>query len=111
MEVKAQLFEAHLDDIYVLVKPGRILASYDLFGERLFWTAGIQFHTRKTRTRNLPGAPPPGMEELGPGVWSLSGIKMLGTPVADAEFVRRLSEERIGKEEQLWMATVSVPDL
>ena len=95
----------------MLVKPDRIRATYDLFGERLLSTAGIQFHTGKTRTRNRAGAPPPRMEELGPDVWSLSGIKILRTPVADAEFVQRLSEERIGKEDQQWSAIASVPDL
>ena len=61
MDVEAQLLEgeylfAHLDDIYVLVKPDRIRATYDLFGERLLSTAGIQFHTGKTRTRNRAGS-------------------------------------------------------
>ena len=47
------------------------------------------------------------MEELGPDVWSGSGIKILGTPVGDDEFVRRLSEERISKEQHLWRAIAS----
>ena len=51
------------------------------------------------------------MEELGPDVWSGSGIKILGTPVGDDEFVRRLSEERISKEQRLWRAIAWVPDL
>ena len=68
---------------------------YDLLGERLFSRAGIQLHTGKTRTWNRAGAPPPRMEELEFDVWSSSGIKILGTPVGDVEFVRRLSEVRI----------------
>ena len=48
---------------------------------------------------------------VGPDVWICSGIKILGTPVGDAEFRRRLSEERIGKLEQFWRAIAWVPDL
>ena len=115
-EVKAQLNEgeylfAFLDDIYVLAKPGRVRDIYNLLDERLFTRAGIQLHTGKTRTWNRAGVPPPRMEELGPDVWSGSGIKILGTPVGDDEFVRRLSEERISKEQHLWRAIAWVPDL
>ena len=109
-EVKAQL-NAFLDDIYVLAKSRRVRDIYNLLVERLFTGAGIQFHTRKTRTWNCAGVPPPRMEELGPDVWSDSGIKILGTPVGDDEFVRRLSEERISKEQHLWRAMAWVPDL
>ena len=49
------------------------------------------------------------MAELGNAVWSHEGI--IGTPVGSAEFVQRLSEERIAKEEQLWQAIPWVPDL
>ena len=101
-EVKAHLNEgerlfAFLDDIYVLAKPGRIREIYNLLGERLFARSGIQLHTGKTRTWNGAGAPPPRMEVLGLDVWSCSGIKILGTPVGDDEFVRKLSEECISK--------------
>ena len=115
-EVKAQLNEneylfAFLDDIYVLAKPGRVRDIYNLLDERLFTRAGIQLHKGKTRTWNRAGVPPPRMEELGPDVWSGSGIKILCTPVGDDEFVRRLSEERISKEQYLWRAIAWVPDL
>ena len=47
---------------------------------------------------------------VGPDVWSGPGIKILGTPVGDDKFVRRLSEERNSKEEHLWRAIVWVPN-
>ena len=72
----------------------------------LFTRVGIQLHTGKTRTWNRAGVLPPRMEELGPDGWSGSGIKI---PVGDDEFVRRLSEERISKEQPCAIAWV--PDL
>ena len=39
--------------------------------------------------------------EVGPEVKGCSGIKILETPMGNAEFVQRLSEERIGKEEHV----------
>ena len=115
-EVKAQLVEgeymlAYLDDNFVSAKPDRIQTIYDLLGERLFSMAGIEFHTGKTRTWSRTGVPPRRIEESGPEAWSWFGIKILGKPVGNDEFVQRLSEERIGKEEHLWRAIVWVPDL
>ena len=95
---------AFLDDVYVMAKPDRIRTIYDLLTVKLSTMAGIQLHTRKTRPWNKAGVCPARMAELGLSVWSHEGIKILGTPVGSAEFVQRLCEERIAKEEQLWQA-------
>ena len=56
-EVSAQLQPnehvfAYLDDVYVVVKPERIRAVYDLLASTLQEKAGIRLHTGKTRTWN-----------------------------------------------------------
>ena len=114
-EVTAQLFQgeylfAYLDDIFVLAKPNRAFARFTIC-----WARGCSQVLGSNSIQGRPehgtaGAPPPSMGELGPDVWICSGIQNLGT-VGDAEFVRRLSEERIGKLEQLWGAIAWVPDL
>ena len=81
-------------------KPDSIRTIYDLLGERLFSMAGIELHTMKTRTWSRTGVPRLRV-----------GARSVGTPVCNDEFVQRLSEERIGKEEHLWRAMAWVPDL
>ena len=115
-EIKEQMFKgeflfAFLDDVYVMAKPDRIRTIHDLLSVKLSTMAGIQLHTGQTRTWNTAGVCPESMAELGPALWSHEGIKILGTPVGSAEFVQRLSEERIAKEEQLWQTIPWVPDL
>ena len=62
------------------------------------YSTGIPLHTGKTRTWNKAGVYLAKMAELGPSVWSHEGIKILGTPVGNGEFIQRLCEERIAKE-------------
>ena len=70
---------AFLDDVYILSSPARTRFLYNLVGEKLLSTSGIQLHTGNTRCWDRMGQPPPDMEALGPGVWSPGGIKVLGT--------------------------------
>ena len=51
------------------------------------------------------------MEEFGEDVWSPVGVKILGTPVGSLDFVESVTEERLEKEQELWRAIPSVPDL
>ena len=66
---------------------------------------------KKTQTWNRTGEIPERMEEFGEDVWSPLGVKILGTPVGSLEFVESVTEERLEKEQELWRAIPSVPDL
>ena len=84
---EGELLFAFLDDVYVVSKPDRTRPLYDLL-DRLHTTAGIQLHEGKTPTWNAASECPPGMAQWGPDVWSLRGVKILGTPVGTDDFVQ-----------------------
>ena len=73
--------------------------------------SGIQLHLGKTRVWNRTGVEAPGMAELGSGIWSPHGVKILGTPVGDAAFVSQLANERLRDERRLWESIPAVRDL
>ena len=54
---------------------------------------------------------PPALEDLGQDVWSPRGIKILGTPIGDADFVREHITKRLQCERELWETIPNVPDL
>ena len=102
---------AVLDDIYALTKPERTRDVHDLLAHNLFQYAGIRLHAGKTRTWNRAGEIPERMEEFGEDLWIPAGVKILGTPVGSLDFVESVTEERLEKEQELWRAIPSVPDL
>ena len=114
--VDAQLREgehlfAFLDDVYTIAEPDRIRFIYDRLQEELSAHAGIQLHTGKTRVWNRKGECPPGIEQLGPEVWSPQGLKVLGTPIGSEEFTEAHVQERLEDEKKFWEAIPEVPDL
>ena len=58
-----------------------------------------------------PPSPLTRVEDLGEGVWSPDGIKILGTPIGSLEFVHSFIERRLEDEGRLWKAVTWVPDL
>ena len=50
------------------------------------------------------------MPIFGEEVWSPSGVKVLGTPVGTATFVREHADKRLADESRLWGALQEVPD-
>ena len=102
---------AFLDDLYLLCEPGRVRHLYDLVSESLHRNAGIQLHQGKTRVWNRSGTVPDNVDSLGEEVWRTDGIKILGTPVGNAQFVAEHMQERLEEEQRLWDAIPSVPDL
>ncbi len=79
-DVAAQLepgedLAAFLDDVYVLCKPGRVRAIYNMLGHALRRVAGIELHNGKTRVWNRRGIEPPDFSDLG-------GEEEHGTPTA-----------------------------
>ena len=109
--LRGELLFAYLDDVYVVSKPDRTRALYDLLADRLHNMAGIQLHEGKTRTWNAAGECLPRMALLGPDVWSPRGVKILGTPVGTDDFVQTKIEARLKDERSLWEAVSWVPDL
>ena len=73
---------AFLDDVFIVSEPDNTL------GDELSTRAGIHLHAGKTRVWNREGVCPPGVEELGPEVWSPRGVKILGTPLGSDAFVQ-----------------------
>ena len=102
---------AFLDDLYLLCEPGRVRHLYDLVSESLHRNAGIQLHQGKTRVWNRSGTVPDNVDSLGEEVWRTDGIKILGTPLGNAQFVAEHTQERLEEEQPLWDAIPSVPDL
>ena len=102
---------AFLDDLYLLCEPGRVRHLYDLVSESLHRNAGIQLHQGKTRVWNRSGTVPDNVDSLGEEVWRTDGIKILGTPLGNAQFVAEHTQERLEEEQRLWDAIPSVPDL
>ena len=102
---------AFLHDNYVVSAPERTRAMYDLLADKLFQSTGSRLHTGKTRTWNRGREVSQRMVELGLEVWSLAGVKILGTPVGSEQFVERVSRERLAKERELWVSIPKKPDL
>ena len=102
---------AFLDDLYLLCAPGRARHLYDLLAESLHGNAGIQLHQGKTRVWNRSGTVPENVDSMGEEVWRTDGIKVLGTPLGNAQFVAEHTRKRLVEEQRLWDAIPSVPDL
>ena len=93
---------AFLDDVYALCEPERVRTVYDSLSRHLFEVAGIRLHAGKTRVWNKAGEAPQGMDDLGPGVWSPDGVKVLGVSIGSASFVKSQLDERLLEEQRLW---------
>ena len=98
---------AFLDDVFIVSEPDRTRSGYNTLGDEFSTRTGIHLHAGKTRVWNQ-GVCPPGVEELGPEVWSKRGVKILGTPLGSDAFVQEMCEERLQSEQELWNAIPSV---
>ena len=95
---------AYLDDVYVVTTSDRVGAVFTILSEELWRHSRIRFHGGKTQVWNAAGIRPPACDELdrvaqaedpeAPSVWrggdlplALQGIKVLGTPLGQDEFV------------------------
>ena len=102
---------AFLDDVYALCRPERVKAIHDKLADCLLRVAGIHLHQGKTRVWNKSGVPPDDVQQLGAEAWQPAEIKVLGTPIGGADFVRERTRARIVHEERLWDAIPRVRDL
>ena len=95
---------AYLDDVYVVTTPDRVGAVFTILSEELRRYSRIRIHGGKTQVWNAAGIRPPACDELdrvaqaedpeAPSVWrggdlplALQGIKVLGTPLGQDEFI------------------------
>ena len=106
-----EYFLAYLDDTFILSQPERARPLYSAMDLQLQTRAGIQLNAGKTRVWNRAGIQPPNMDDLGEGVWSPEGIKVLGSPIGSEAFVQAFTERRLESEQRLLDAIPSIPDL
>ena len=99
-----------LDDVSCRALSGRAIRTIWV-GEKLWFVAGTQLHTGKTRCWNQNGRCPPDMVGLCPEVWSPLGVKVLGTPIGSFEFIKEVSDRRLEEEQRLGDAILWIPDL
>ena len=70
---------------------------------------GISRHVQgKTKT---PVLSPRTWKTMGPDVWQLESITVLGTPIGSPQYIEDKMDERISKEREWWMAIPTIPDL
>ena len=93
---------AFLDDVYLVITPARARESLDVVTTSIETRAGVAAILGKTRVYNRAGGlAPPGIAELGAGVWrgdaheTERGFVALATPIGHPRFVAdaRLHEE------------------
>ena len=106
-----------LDDVHIVSPPGRVSTVHNVLDEALWSEAGIRIHQGKTQIWNQAGEKPEGCGELErvavaadptAVVWRgspelpshKSGMKVLGTPLGHADFIRD-HLEKIAAEHQV----------
>ena len=109
-EARAQLQNdecliAYLDDLYIVTKPCRARAAYEIVTTAVQNHCGIQPNLGKTVCWNRAGIRPTNIDDLGEHVWrgegpaDERGIKILGVPLGTNEFVEQFCRTR-GIEER-----------
>jgi len=109
---------AFLDDVYLVTTPARARESLDVVTTSIETRAGVAANLGKTRVYNRAGGPaPPGIAELGAGVWrgdareTERGFVALGIPVGHSRFVAAHTNARLLEEGRLLHELPMLPDL
>ena len=95
-----ELVIAYLDDLYIVTSPARARQAYDAVTEVVRARCGIEPNGGKTACWNKAGVAPPGIAELGAGVWrgegrpEARGMRILGAAFGTAEFVDKFGDDR-----------------
>ena len=109
-------------DIYILSRPGRARAIFDILQARLQARAGIQVNLGKARAWNAGGVPPPGVDAFGTAedpswVGDLSrpphqqGLVVLGSPLGSDAFTQAFLAEKRASQDTLLQRIPAVPHL
>ena len=110
---------AYLDDVYVLCRPERAAAVFNIVTTALREHAGINANLGKCRVWNRGGILPDNISHVGSDVWvggsdtpeDRNGVVVLGTPLGSPAFVQRHSRERLQQEQTFLKALRQMPDL
>ena len=131
--VQARLLEgeklfAFLDDVCIICQTGRVADVHAILEEELFIYAHIQLNLGKTQVWNRGGVAPTGVVELTAAarqvkedaiVWKGDyelrqeelGVKVVGTPTGQLEFVRDFFDRKFRKQQTLYERIPMVEDL
>ena len=96
-----ELLIPYLDDLYIVTRPGRARAAYDVVTAAVRRGCGVEANLGKTVCWNRRGGEaPPGIAALGAHVWQGgnqsedNGIRVLGAPLGTAQFCNRFCADR-----------------
>ncbi len=108
---------AYLDDVYIVTSRDYARRAYDIVTAAIEEGTGVASNVGKVRAWSMSGGPaPPGIAELGAGVWTgdlpvdQSGLIILGSPVGTTQFVSAFAEQRIARERALTVAISTLQD-
>ena len=119
LATQARLLANELDDMYAVCRPDRCGAVFTILQQELQSHAEIQLHHGKTQVWNRGGVVPSGIEELTrmarrvkpeAVVWrgdpelplSQQGMRVLGVPIGQPEFVRDFLERKNQEHERFY---------
>ena len=110
-----ELVVAYLDDVYIITRPERALPAYRTVTATVEAVCGVRPNLGKTVVWNKAGLRPPGLEQLGEGVWrgsgSRAGIRVLGAPFGTQAFVDQFGDTVVAKASNLWEKVRALPQL
>ena len=118
---------AYLDDVYAACGPLRVASVHTSVEEELFTYANIRVHHGKTQVWKRGGVMPEGIEELTQAarwvkpdavVWkgdpelphAQQGLKVLGVPIGQPEYVRDFLEKKSREQEVLFNKIPGIND-
>ena len=119
---------AFLDDIYLVCRPNRVAAVYEIVRQKLQRHTNIDIHSGKTKIWNRSGEKPSGVDQLTAAarvqdpcaiVWrgdlelpvSEQGMKVLGVPLGRDENATRFLEKKTEHHDTLFHRIPLVPDV
>ena len=119
---------AFLDDIYLVCRPNRVAAVYEIVRQELQRHTNIDIHRGKTKIWNRSGEKPSGVDQLTQParvqdpraiVWrgaaelpvSEQGMKVLGVPLGREEYANRFLEKKTEHHDTLFHRIPLVPDV
>ena len=119
---------AFLDDMYLVCRPDRVVAVYEIVRQELQRHTNIDIHCGKTKIWNRSGEKPSGVDQLTAAarvqdpraiVWrgdaelpvSEQGMKVLGVPLGREEYAIRFLEKKTEHHDTLFDRIPLVPDV
>ena len=107
-----ELVIAYLDDLYIVSSPERARDAYNTVTDVVRARCGIEPNEGKTACWNKSGTEPPGIADLGSGVWrgggsnSARGMRILGAAFGTDEYINKFGEDR-ARDTQTFLDKIS----